>query len=159
MKMNHREEKNWQWIKDRLGYVCAVPGCGCTENLELDHIDPRTKKFEVKSRLGCKKIKLYDEVDKCQFLCPDHHKEKTFGEDWEVILEKKYNIVKKFERKFIPLLQEYQNIVEIDISKKKGKEVWDDFVYRSKKSGRSVDEEFEIWLSEAMKKCMEDLEK
>ncbi len=41
MKMNHREEKNWQWIKDRLGYVCAVPGCGCTEDLELDHIDPR----------------------------------------------------------------------------------------------------------------------
>ena len=158
MKMNHREEKNWQWIKDRLGYVCAVPGCGCTENLELDHIDPRTKKFEVKSRLNCKRIKLYDEVDKCQFLCHDHHKEKTYGKDWELILEKKNSTI-HFERKFIPVLQEYENVLQINVRKKRGKEFYDELIRRAKESGKSVQDEFDIWLLDAIERYEEDMEK
>ena len=75
-----------------------------------------------------------------------HHKEKTFGKDWEIILEKKYNIFRSFERKFIPLLQEYENVLEIDITKKRGKEFYDEFLYRAKKSGKSVNEEFDISL-------------
>ena len=50
------KENNWFWIVQRLGGKCAR--CGSIENLQVDHVDPRTKKFEVKSRLSYKRIKL-----------------------------------------------------------------------------------------------------
>ena len=81
--------KNWDRIKLRLGYECAEPGCNCTENLQLDHKNPLTKKFDVKSRLSCKWVNLIDEVDKCQFLCEKHHYKKTRNEDWGVIQYKR----------------------------------------------------------------------
>ena len=62
--MNKVTENNWFWIVQRLGGKCAR--CGSIENLQVDHIDPRSKKFEVKSRLSYKRIKLIEEVDKCQ---------------------------------------------------------------------------------------------
>ena len=72
--MGKNKEKVWLV----LGNKCSI--CGCRDNLQLDHIDPLTKKFDVKSRLSCKWVNLIEEVDKCQFLCPYHHKEKTYNE-------------------------------------------------------------------------------
>ena len=54
--MSTVKENNWFWIVQRLGGKCAR--CGSIENLQVDHVDPRTKKFEVKSRLSYKRIKL-----------------------------------------------------------------------------------------------------
>ena len=45
--MSTVKENNWFWIVQRLGGKCAR--CGSIENLQVDHVDPRTKKFEVKS--------------------------------------------------------------------------------------------------------------
>ena len=90
-KMNPYKSKNWEKIKMRLGYKCAVSGCNCTTNLQLDHIKPLTKKFDVKSRLSCKWVNLVEEVDKCQLLCPECHFNKTKNEWLDgTLYEKKY---------------------------------------------------------------------
>jgi hypothetical protein len=58
-----------------LGGVCTV--CGTDESLEIDHIDPATKSFD----LGSQKLERYmAELGKCQLLCTAHHREKTARE-------------------------------------------------------------------------------
>ena len=75
-----------QWRKDyyqkrkamfvaRLGGVCVE--CGTTEDLEIDHIDPSTKSFEILKCYDHKLDKVLSEVDKCQLLCKTHHKIKS----------------------------------------------------------------------------------
>ena len=60
---------------DYLGGKCVV--CGCVTNLEFDHNDPTTKEMGV-SRFLRRKEEVYKaELDKCQLLCYEHHKEKT----------------------------------------------------------------------------------
>ena len=60
-----------------LGGVCKV--CGTTENLEFDHINPKTKVGNVTApKLIDGKIELFiEEVNKCQLLCKPHHLEKS----------------------------------------------------------------------------------
>ena len=65
---------------EHLGGRCSA--CGTTEQLEIDHIDWRTKNFAVslmwpKSR----REELIEELGKCQLLCYLHHLEKSI-EDW-----------------------------------------------------------------------------
>ena len=115
--------KNWDRIKLRLGYECAEPGCNCTENLQLDHKNPLTKKFDVKSRLSCKWVNLIDEVDKCQFLCEKHHDKKTRNEDWEVIQYKRKECI-WLDFSYNPLLDEHQMHFTLDIHKKTGKKLY-----------------------------------
>ncbi len=60
-----------------LGGQCIV--CGTSENLEFDHIDPKTKLDAISSpRLldGLRSI-FFAEVAKCQLLCKLHHTEKS----------------------------------------------------------------------------------
>lgn len=57
-----------------LGGVCVV--CGTTEDLELDHIDPKLKTFNVGSRTVSEERYL-EELKLCQLLCREHHKIKT----------------------------------------------------------------------------------
>ena len=54
-------------------------GCGTTIQLELDHIDPTTKQCDPAKSLGAKTISqhIWNEIDKCQLLCYDCHREKT----------------------------------------------------------------------------------
>jgi len=59
-----------------LGGKCVE--CGSTANLEFDHIDPGVKEYEVCDLYDRKN--LWDtELSKCQLLCNDCHKSKTFG--------------------------------------------------------------------------------
>lgn len=58
-----------------LGGVCVV--CGTTERLELDHIDPATKRFSFGQAYKQREEIFWEEVDKCQLLCKTHHVEKT----------------------------------------------------------------------------------
>ncbi len=70
------------WTKQRrekflklLGNKCVQ--CGSTENLEFDHIDPKTKLFEIADCGSKSYSSILLELKKCQLLCKLHHKEKT----------------------------------------------------------------------------------
>lgn len=68
------------WARKRraawfAGKRCAV--CGSTERLELDHVDPGQK---TSHRIwSWSKPRFEAEVAKCQVLCSDCHKTKTYG--------------------------------------------------------------------------------
>lgn len=68
------------WIKTRretwlkLNGPCII--CKSWDNLEIDHIDPATKKYNI-SQLWTRKTLLEIELKKCQVLCSVCHKEKT----------------------------------------------------------------------------------
>lgn len=65
-------------IRSHLGGSCVV--CGSTENLEVDHIDPSTKLFNIANSLHKKWEEIVKELEKCQLLCKPHHIEKTNSE-------------------------------------------------------------------------------
>ena len=59
----------------KLGGQCVE--CGTTENLQIDHIDPATKSFDL-GHLWSVSIERYEnELTKCQLLCEPHHIEKS----------------------------------------------------------------------------------
>tara|TARA_B100000287_G_C20230175_1_gene621750 strand:+ start:189 stop:599 length:411 start_codon:yes stop_codon:yes gene_type:complete len=62
-----------------LGGKCAI--CETTENLEFDHIDPKTKLFNPTRYVtgGKPKDLIIEEFKKCQLLCHRCHKNKTFN--------------------------------------------------------------------------------
>jgi hypothetical protein len=63
-------------IIEYLGGKCVK--CGSKENLEIDHIDPSTKLYNVSSRCRCFSWdEILLEVKKCQLLCESCHNEKT----------------------------------------------------------------------------------
>ena len=59
----------------QLGGKCQ--SCGSVERLQLDHIDPKTKKFEVSVFLSVKLSDFEEELKKCQILCNRCHYLKT----------------------------------------------------------------------------------
>lgn len=65
--------------RERLGGACE--GCGDTGELQFDHYDPTTKVAEVGTVLTRQGLDAFwEEVEKCQLLCPDCHKLKTRSE-------------------------------------------------------------------------------
>ena len=77
-KINGQYQENRKLVIEQLGGVCSYPGCDCTVDLQLDHINPLEKEFDISERLSSWDIKkLQPEIDKCQLLCPKHHLEKT----------------------------------------------------------------------------------
>jgi hypothetical protein len=71
-----------RWLAERRrawfsGKVCAW--CGTTEDLQLDHIDPKTKISHRIFSLGDER--RLAELAKCQVLCGGCHKKKTFEFD------------------------------------------------------------------------------
>jgi len=92
---NLRSERQ-NMIFERIGWVCAHPGCNETKNLQIDHKDPLKKSFTVSANLTKNWDELVLEVDKCQPLCLKHHMEKT-AKEWEngtLQLSRKLNIKK-----------------------------------------------------------------
>jgi 5-methylcytosine-specific restriction endonuclease McrA len=69
----------------RLGGKCA--NCGSIKDLQLDHIDPKTKSFEISRFLSVSKNMLEIEMPKCQVLCSKCHEIKS-------ILDQGKNIAK-----------------------------------------------------------------
>lgn len=61
-----------------LGGHCAK--CFDTLGLELDHIDPKTKSFTIGQMWSVSENRFWNEVKKCQLLCPKHHQEKSMSE-------------------------------------------------------------------------------
>ena len=64
-------------VYEYIGGKCAV--CGSTDRLEVDHIDPEQKSFEISRNLTLDD-RLKQELDKCQLLCADHHMAKTISD-------------------------------------------------------------------------------
>ena len=58
-----------------LGGECKK--CSSVEQLEFDHIDRATKSFAITKYWNRKWEIIKPELDKCQLLCHDCHKEKT----------------------------------------------------------------------------------
>ncbi len=55
---------------------CAICGEHDIRTLELDHIDPKTKKFSISQavRLGYSWEQIEQEIEKCRVLCANCHK-------------------------------------------------------------------------------------
>ena len=85
-RKEERRKKRLQEMKDKLGNKCVK--CGATENLQFDHIDPKTKCFNVNPQDSWEKT--LPELYKCQLLCKPCHTEKTTTVDRGIIMEKKY---------------------------------------------------------------------
>lgn len=58
-----------------LGGKCVQ--CGATSNLQLDHIDPKTKTLDFGKSSSCSKAKWDAELKKAQLLCASCHIRKT----------------------------------------------------------------------------------
>lgn len=58
-----------------LGGRCF--NCSSTRNLELDHIDRKLKNFSLSKLWSISKERYLEELELCQLLCYDCHKEKT----------------------------------------------------------------------------------
>ena len=81
-----RRQKRLQEMKDKLGNKCVR--CGATKDLQFDHIDPKTKCFNVNPQDSWEKT--LPELYKCQLLCAPCHLHKTMTDDYGIIMEKKY---------------------------------------------------------------------
>jgi len=60
---------------ESLGGKCVK--CGSTQDLQLDHINPETKKFVISQVWSANEEKFRAELSKCQPLCVTCHKAKT----------------------------------------------------------------------------------
>lgn len=70
-----RYHKRMSEARNKLGGKCFK--CNSIEDLQLDHINPKTKNFTV-AKLWNSKKKVFDlEISKCQLLCKKCHEEKT----------------------------------------------------------------------------------
>ena len=66
-------------IKRQAG--CSIDGCAVTDpdSMDLDHIDPKDKSFTICAGVnrGRAWSTIMAEIDKCQVLCANHHRQKT----------------------------------------------------------------------------------
>jgi len=73
--MQRRRIANRRFALQYLGGKCVK--CGRTKDLEFDHIDPATKTRTIADMSSYSRTSLIKELDKCQLLCPKHHRQKT----------------------------------------------------------------------------------
>jgi hypothetical protein len=63
----------------QLGGLCVICGETDEDQLRFDHVDAKTKSFDLAKRLaGVSEKKLQEELRKCQVLCDDCHKVKSW---------------------------------------------------------------------------------
>ena len=58
-----------------LGGCCVQ--CGSTEQLEIDHVDPKKKTMRTERMTYVKEARREEELRRCQLLCQPCHQEKT----------------------------------------------------------------------------------
>jgi len=75
-RKKHKEYMNY--AIEKLGGKCVK--CNSQENLELDHIDPKTKIAKICAVIRNYPNKLEEELVKCQVLCKLCHREKSSKE-------------------------------------------------------------------------------
>jgi len=72
---NDRYSEIRKFCIEHLGGKCV--SCDTIENLQFDHIDPKTKNFSIGKMLNFSVEELEYELYLCQLLCEGCHKEKT----------------------------------------------------------------------------------
>jgi len=76
--LKRRYDERWPIAVKMLGGRCVE--CGATERLEFDHIDPRSKRFEIADKLAQYAWPhIMVELAKCQLLCNTCHIAKSRG--------------------------------------------------------------------------------
>ena len=67
-----------KFLEERDGSEGCVK-CGSKKRLELDHINPKEKEWNPKRSMCSKNLteRFWKEINKCQLLCYNCHKEKT----------------------------------------------------------------------------------
>ena len=74
--MLERYHKRMEHFHTLLGNKCCI--CGSTENLDIDHIDPKSKQFTIAAKAASAPMAiLLEELSKCQLLCRMCHNAKT----------------------------------------------------------------------------------
>ena len=74
--MTRRYHKRRLQAIEYLGGACSH--CHATTNLEIDHVDPTSKSFDIgKALSGWGGERILVELDKCQALCESCHELKT----------------------------------------------------------------------------------
>ncbi len=58
-----------------LGGQCVI--CGSSDEVEFHHIDPETKISNISGFAGSKTA-FWEEVEKCELRCHEHHTDVTF---------------------------------------------------------------------------------
>ena len=120
-----------------LGHKCGM--CGTTKGpFQIDHKDPLTKSFDISKRYSCKLSTLIEESKKCWLLCEHCHKTKTKSE--KDILNYKKNEFLYFEDGRINLYGETMVDVTIDMSKKKGRQFYEQSMELCKIKGITLEE-------------------
>ena len=120
-----------------LGHKCGM--CGTTKGpFQIDHKDPLTKSFDISKRYSCKLSTLIEESKKCWLLCEHCHKIKTKSE--KDILNYKKNEFLYFEDGRINLYGETMVDVTIDMSKKKGRQFYEQSMELCKIKGITLEE-------------------
>jgi hypothetical protein len=77
--MLRRYQERRAMVIEMLGGRCRR--CGSVDQLEIDHIDPSSKTYDVARILGsASKNRLMSEVVKCQLLCSACHQHKSIIE-------------------------------------------------------------------------------
>jgi 5-methylcytosine-specific restriction endonuclease McrA len=77
-----------------LGGKCSE--CPETKSLELDHINPRDKEFDLAKIWSCSSQKFWAEIKKCQLLCRQHHKEKTLRDRGQISAQGTHGTLSSF---------------------------------------------------------------
>ncbi len=84
-EVNREYQREYQrkWMKKRRDKWVAENGpcakCSSSENLEIDHIDPSTKRCPVATLWSRREEVRNVELTKCQVLCKQCHNEKSYG--------------------------------------------------------------------------------
>lgn len=102
---------------EKMGGKCVE--CGCTKELEFDHIDPSTKSFNITAGYSKPKELLLEELSKCQLLCVSCHREKTRKDNKNCRPKnlnggrpKNYTFLGKTDRMRVPYTRHFNNILE-----------------------------------------------
>ena len=62
----------------KLGGKCSR--CGSKDDLQIDHIDRRTKTLDLGKLWNVSKVRFDAEIEKCQLLCAECHSKKTIAD-------------------------------------------------------------------------------
>lgn len=71
------------YLKEILGGKCVL--CGSINKLQFDHRNPDEKVFTIGSKWSYSIEYLKPELDKCQLLCSDCHKQKNKIDNGEAV--------------------------------------------------------------------------
>lgn len=104
---NNRYYKRKEKMFDILGRECAF--CGASESLEIDHKDPKTKKYELSMIWDKQWALIESELVKCQVLCKECHIQKTIKDFGKNIAKGKHGRISSYRYCKCDLCKEAKN--------------------------------------------------